>query len=43
VGEGFIGLMGSASLVDDKVLKETPDGEAERKGDVKRPFRISIS
>ncbi len=33
-GEGFIGLMGSASLVDDKVLKETPDGEAERKGDV---------
>lgn len=34
-GEGFIGLMGSASLVDDKVLKETPDGEAERRGDVK--------
>ena len=34
-GEGFIGLMGPASLVDDKVLKETPDGEAERKGDVK--------
>jgi len=34
-GEGFIGLMGSASLVDDKVLKETPDGEAERKGNVK--------
>ena len=34
-GEGFIGLMGSASLVDDKVLKETPDGEAERKGEVK--------
>lgn len=34
-GEGFIGLMGSASLVDDKVLKETPEGEAERKGDVK--------
>ncbi len=34
-GEGFIGLMGSASLVDDKVLKETPDGESERKGDVK--------
>lgn len=34
-GEGFIGLMGSASSVDDKVLKETPDGEAERKGDVK--------
>ena len=34
-GEGFIGLMGSASSVDDKVLKETPEGEAERKGDVK--------
>ena len=27
--------MGSASSVDDKVLKETPDGEAERKGEVK--------
>lgn len=34
-GEGFIGLMGSASSVDDKVLKETPDGESERKGEVK--------
>ncbi len=34
-GEGFIGLLGSASMVDDKVLKETPEGEAERKGDVK--------
>lgn len=34
-GEGFIGLMGSASQVDGKVLKETPEGEAERKGDVK--------
>ncbi len=34
-GEGFIGLMGSASSVDDKVLKETPEGEAERKGEVK--------
>jgi YidC/Oxa1 family membrane protein insertase len=33
-GEGFIGLMGAASLVDDKVVKETPDQEAERKGDV---------
>lgn len=33
-GEGFIGLMGAASLVDDKVVKETPDTEAERKGDV---------
>ena len=33
-GEGFIGLMGAASLVDDKVVKDTPDQEAERKGDV---------
>jgi YidC/Oxa1 family membrane protein insertase len=34
-GEGFIGLMGAAFLVDDKVVKETPDAEVERKGDVK--------
>lgn len=33
-GEGFIGLIGSASLVDGKVEKETPDTEAERKGSV---------
>ena len=33
-GEGFIGLMGAASLVDEKVVKETPDNESERKGDV---------
>jgi YidC/Oxa1 family membrane protein insertase len=33
-GEGFIGLMGPASSVDDKVLKEMPEGEVERKGDV---------
>ncbi len=33
-GEGFIGLIGSASLVDGKVEKETPDTEAERKGAV---------
>jgi YidC/Oxa1 family membrane protein insertase len=33
-GDGFIGLIGSASLVDDKVEKETPDAEAERKGNV---------
>ncbi len=31
-GDGFIGLIGSASLVDDKVEKETPDTELERKG-----------
>ncbi len=34
-GEGFIGLMGAAFLVDDKVVKETPDTEIERKGEVK--------
>ena len=33
-GEGFIGLIGSASLVDDKTEKETPDTELERKGSV---------
>jgi YidC/Oxa1 family membrane protein insertase len=33
-GEGFIGLIGSASLVDGKVEKETPDIELERKGSV---------
>ncbi len=34
-GEGFIGLIGSASLVDGKVEKETPDTESERKGAVR--------
>jgi YidC/Oxa1 family membrane protein insertase len=33
-GDGFIGLIGSASLVDGKVEKETPDTELERKGAV---------
>jgi YidC/Oxa1 family membrane protein insertase len=33
-GDGFIGLIGSASLVDGKVEKETPDSELERKGNV---------
>ena len=33
-GDGFIGLIGSASLVDGKMEKETPDAEAERKGSV---------
>ncbi len=33
-GDGFIGLIGSASLVDSKVEKETPDTELERKGTV---------
>ncbi|MDZ4854091.1 MAG: membrane protein insertase YidC [Nitrospirota bacterium] len=33
-GDGFIGLIGSASRVDDKVEKETPDKELERKGAV---------
>src|SRR6476661_2792405 len=33
-GEGFIGLIGSASLVDGKVEKETPDNELERRGAV---------
>lgn len=33
-GEGFIGLIGSASMVDGKVEKETPEAELERKGAV---------
>ncbi|HET7910167.1 MAG TPA: membrane protein insertase YidC [Nitrospira sp.] len=33
-GDGFIGLIGSASMVDGKVEKETPDTEIERKGAV---------
>src|SRR5688500_3349209 len=33
-GDGFIGLIGSASRVDDKIEKETPDLELERKGSV---------
>ncbi len=33
-GDGFIGLIGSASLVDGKVEKETPELELERKGAV---------
>jgi YidC/Oxa1 family membrane protein insertase len=33
-GDGFIGLIGPASLVDGKIEKETPDSESERKGTV---------
>src|SRR5215831_18094823 len=33
-GDGLIGLIGSASMVDTKVEKETPEGELERKGPV---------
>lgn len=31
-GSGFIGVIGSASQVDDKVDNETPEKELERKG-----------
>lgn len=34
-GEGFIGLIGPATFVDDQLEKSLPDGEAERKGDVR--------
>ncbi len=34
-GEGFIGSVGAASLVDDKIEKGMPEGELERKGTVK--------
>ena len=33
-GDGFIGLIGSASQVDNKIEKETPEKELERKGAV---------
>jgi len=33
-GDGLIGLIGSASMVDGKVEKETPEAELERKGTV---------
>ena len=33
-GDGLIGLIGSASMVDGKVEKETPEAELERKGAV---------
>ncbi len=33
-GEGFIGLIGPASIVDGKLEKNTPDSEIERKGSV---------
>jgi YidC/Oxa1 family membrane protein insertase len=33
-GDGFIGLIGSASMVDGKVEKDTPEGESEHKGAV---------
>jgi YidC/Oxa1 family membrane protein insertase len=34
-GEGFIGLIGPASIVDEKLEKDTPDNEVERKGAVR--------
>ncbi|MGE0643404.1 MAG: membrane protein insertase YidC [Nitrospira sp.] len=34
-GEGFIGSVGAASLVDDKIEKGMPDSELERKGSVR--------
>jgi YidC/Oxa1 family membrane protein insertase len=34
-GEGFIGLIGPASIVDDKLEKDTPESELERKGAVR--------
>lgn len=33
-GEGFIGLIGPATMVDDKIEKETPEQESERSGTV---------
>jgi YidC/Oxa1 family membrane protein insertase len=34
-GEGFIGLIGPALMVEDKIEKDTPDGELERTGSVR--------
>ncbi|WP_447985519.1 membrane protein insertase YidC [Nitrospira sp. Nam74] len=33
-GEGFIGLIGPATKVDDQIVKDAPDAEVERKGSV---------
>ena len=33
-GEGFIGLIGPATKVDDQIAKDAPDSEVERKGSV---------
>jgi YidC/Oxa1 family membrane protein insertase len=33
-GEGFIGLIGPATKVNDQIAKDTPDAEVERKGSV---------
>jgi YidC/Oxa1 family membrane protein insertase len=33
-GEGFIGLIGPATKVDDKIAKDAPDTEVERKGSI---------
>lgn len=33
-GEGFIGLIGPATKIDDQIAKDTPDAEVERKGSV---------
>lgn len=34
-GEGFIGSVGAASLIDDKIETDVPESETERKGSVK--------
>lgn len=34
-GEGFIGSIGAASLIDDKIENEMPESETERKGSLK--------
>ncbi len=34
-GEGFIGSVGAASLIDDKIENDAPEAETERKGDLK--------
>ncbi len=34
-GEGFIGSVGAASLIDDKIENDMPESETERKGSVK--------
>lgn len=34
-GEGFIGSVGTASLIDDKIDRDMPESEAEHKGSVK--------
>ena len=42
-GEGFIGSVGAASLIDDKIENDMPESETERKGSCANGSRYKIS